>query len=95
MHLLIKSPDSLDNAASDCASFAHQFFRQRSRPVRDWPSYIEIQERLGNYGATRYHGQDIEKEITGTFEGYFRRNMSTISRIMQKHCYLTAALWPQ
>ena len=50
---LHRSPETLEQAASEWEAFADELFRNKGRVIPDWPQYVEIQEGVGIYGSWR------------------------------------------
>ena len=51
---LHRTPETLELAASEWKAFTDETFRNRGRPVPDWPQYVEIQEALGLRGRSSF-----------------------------------------
>ena len=50
---LHRSPETLEQAASEWETFVDEFFRNQGRVIPNWPQYVEIQEGVGIYGPWR------------------------------------------
>jgi hypothetical protein len=92
---LKQSPDTLAGAAAAWTSFGDTFFRNRGRPIPDWPIYVEIQEALGIYGKFGQYRRMVKKNIQEHLKVVFDKlclqfpEWKMAARIQ---CYFTAAL---
>jgi hypothetical protein len=92
---LKQSPDTLAGAAAAWTCFADTFFRNRGRPVPDWPIYVEIQEALGIYGKFGQYRRMMKKNIQEHLKVVFDKLCLTFPEwkmAARIQCYLTAAL---
>jgi hypothetical protein len=92
--ILERSPENLQQIASQWHSFTNQFFLSKGRPIPDWPQYINIQQELGlleNSGRFRSLRQGVQRRLRDVLS-VLRKRFPDWDWEKKKHCYLTAAL---
>ena len=94
---LQRTPETLTRATGVWKDVTDRFFRNLSRPVPDWPGFVEIREELGIYGKTAIHraarrikrrAQKVGRRVIHELCVKFPESIS----LKRKQCYLSAAL---
>jgi len=68
---LHRSPETLEQAASEWEAFVDEFFRDQGRVVPDWPQHVKIQEGFGIWTLA-----ETQKEGTEVVDRVMRQNVS-------------------
>jgi hypothetical protein len=96
--ILEPSPEKLQNASDEWTEFTNTFFKEHTRPVPEWPVYIQIQEELGIYKNTTSDRarRAMRKKALTRLSFVFARLSKAFPEwtwARRSHCYTTAAVW--